>query len=64
MQPLSVRRLIQPPPPRQLPSELSQAEQGAVCRFVDEVEAAWGVRFAPGFDPGLRFMAHVWEPLR
>jgi hypothetical protein len=50
--------------PLQLLHQLSTGEQAAVRRFVDRVEAAWGVRFAPGFDPGLRFMAHVWEPLR
>jgi hypothetical protein len=25
------------------------------------VEAIW---FPPGYTPGLRFMSHLWEPLR
>lgn len=51
-------------PPSQLLCELAEQEQDTVRRFVDDVEAAWGVRFAPGFDPTLQYMAHLWEPLR
>ena len=50
--------------PRQLPHQLSEPDRAAVIAFVDQVEGAWGVRFTPGYDPELRFMAHVWEPLR
>ena len=53
-----------PPPLAQTLEQLSAAEQRRVRSFVDDVEAAWGVRFRPGFDPALPFMAHVWEPLR
>ena len=48
----------------QLPHQLPDADRAAVVQFVDEVEGSWGVRFAPGYDPELRFMAHLWEPLR
>lgn len=53
-----------PTPRPQLLHELGPGEQAAIERFVDEVEGAWGLRFPPGFNPDLRFMAHVWEPLR
>ena len=33
-------------------------------RFVAEVEKRWGVAFQPGRNPDLKFMAHLWEPLR
>ena len=48
----------------QLPHQLAQDYRAAVVAFVDQVEGAWGVRFTPGYDPELRFMAHLWEPLR
>ena len=48
----------------QLLHQLSGTEQKAIVRFVDDVEAAWGLRFQPGFNPDLPFMAHLWEPLR
>jgi hypothetical protein len=48
----------------QLLHQLSGTEQAAIVRFVDDVEAAWGLRFQPGFNPDLPFMAHLWEPLR
>lgn len=44
--------------------QLDEAQRAQIERFVDDVEAAWGVSFPPGFDPDLPFMAHVWEPLR
>ncbi|KAL4459101.1 hypothetical protein ABPG75_013966 [Micractinium tetrahymenae] len=44
--------------------QLSGKQRAQIRQFVDEVEAAWGVSFQPGFDPDLPFMAHVWEPLR
>ncbi|PRW60464.1 expressed protein isoform A [Chlorella sorokiniana] len=47
-----------------LPHQLGEADRAAVMAFVDQVEGAWGVRFTPGYDPELRFMAHLWEPLR
>lgn len=52
------------PPALQLLGDLSREEQHTIRRFVDRVEAAWGVRFEPGFNPDLHFMCHVWEPLR
>lgn len=33
-------------------------------QMVDELEAALRVKFPPGYTPGLRFMSHLWEPLR
>jgi hypothetical protein len=33
-------------------------------RMVADVEAVLGVKFAPGYTPGLKFMAHLWEPLK
>jgi hypothetical protein len=33
-------------------------------QMVDQLEAALRVKFNPGYTPGLRFMSHLWEPLR
>ena len=43
---------------------LGPGEQTAVDDFVAAVESKWEINFLPGYDPSLRFMAHVWEPLR
>ena len=32
--------------------------------FLAKVERDWGVKFPPGSNPGVSFMAHLWEPLR
>ena len=32
--------------------------------FLAKVEREWGVKFPPGSNPGVTFMAHLWEPLR
>ena len=32
--------------------------------FLAKVEREWGVKFPPGSNPGVSFMAHLWEPLR
>lgn len=45
------------------PAELAPAEAGAVAAFLARVEERWGAAFPPGYDPSLRFMAHIWEPL-
>ncbi|KAF8073253.1 NIFU1 [Scenedesmus sp. PABB004] len=37
---------------------------GEPGRMVNALQEALGVAFAPGYTPGLRFMAHLWEPLR
>lgn len=44
--------------------QLSEPEQANIRGFLDDVERAWGFRFAPGYDPHLPFMCHLWEPLR
>jgi hypothetical protein len=46
------------------PEDLSAKELQTVREFLIKVEKAWGIRFPEGHDPSLRFMAHVWEPLR
>jgi hypothetical protein len=33
-------------------------------QMVDQLETALHVKFPPGYTPGLRFMSHLWEPLR
>jgi hypothetical protein len=33
-------------------------------QMVDQLEAALRVKFPAGYTPGLRFMSHLWEPLR
>jgi hypothetical protein len=38
--------------------------QASSERFVNEVERRWGVKFPEGRNPDLKFMAHLWEPLR
>jgi len=38
--------------------------QAASERFVNEVERRWEVKFPEGRNPDLKFMAHLWEPLR
>lgn len=43
---------------------LDPEEQTAVEDFVAAVEKKWDMDFPPGYDSSLRFMAHVWEPLR
>jgi hypothetical protein len=44
--------------------DLSPADMATASAFVDAVQEAWGVSYAPGRTPGLSFMAHLWEPLR
>lgn len=47
------------------PSDLAARGLGAEPgRMAAELERIWGHRFAPGRAPGLRFMSHLWEPLR
>lgn len=33
-------------------------------QLVEAVEAAWKLKFPPGYNPNISFMAHLWEPLR
>ncbi len=33
------------------------------ARMVDQLEATWGIRFEPGYNPNVEFMGHLWEPL-
>ena len=39
-------------------------EAAQVWSFLAKVEEGWGVKFPPGSNPGVSFMAHLWEPLR
>ncbi|WIA21765.1 hypothetical protein OEZ85_000927 [Tetradesmus obliquus] len=32
-------------------------------QMVEELQAAWGVSFEPGYNPGVSFLGHLWEPL-
>ena len=45
-------------------ADLPREQRDAIEAFVREVEKRWGVTFAAGRNPALRFMAHLWEPLR
>ena len=38
--------------------------QATVTEFAREVEAAYNISLADGYNPDIRFMAHMWEPLR
>ena len=40
-----------------------QAKQ-QVQQFVEDVQCKWRYRLPPGRNPGIKFMAHLWEPLR
>lgn len=44
--------------------ELPPDSMRLVKEFIAQVEKRWEVAFPAGFDPSLRYMAHVWEPLR
>jgi hypothetical protein len=33
-------------------------------QMVSKLEAALGVKFPPGYNPGLAFMSHLWEDLQ
>ena len=44
--------------------DLSPMQRCSVDDFVAQVEQKWDIKFEDGYDPSLRFMAHVWEPLR
>lgn len=44
--------------------DLGPEDAGAVARFIRDAERLWSVKFQPGYDPKLSYMAHVWEPLR
>ena len=39
-------------------------ETDQVAHFTTECEKRWNVRFQWGNNPHIRFMAHLWEPLR
>lgn len=45
--------------------ELKSKGQGHfLSQMVDDLEACWSLRLEPGYTPGLRFMGHLWEPLK
>ena len=39
-------------------------DQRSINTFIDECQERWGVQLPPGYQEGLRYMAHLWEPLR
>ena len=43
---------------------LGQAEEEEIEWWIGEVEHTWGIAFEPGRTGGLRFMAHMREPLK
>ena len=43
---------------------LGQAEEEEIEWWIGEVEHTWGIAFEPGRTDGLKFMAHMREPLR
>jgi pimeloyl-ACP methyl ester carboxylesterase len=45
-------------------ADLTDEERCGVTTYVARVEAKYGQRFGPGRNPDVRFMAHLWEPLR
>ena len=45
-------------------AELPREQRDAIEAYVREMERRWGVTFPAGRNPNLRFMAHLWEPLR
>ncbi|WIA21228.1 hypothetical protein OEZ85_000471 [Tetradesmus obliquus] len=45
-------------------SDMTGELAGVPGQLVDQLEAALHVKFPPGYTPGLRFMSHLWEPLR
>lgn len=34
------------------------------AQMVDELEDSWNLKLTPGHTPGLKFMGHLWEPLK
>lgn len=44
--------------------DLAPDTRAAIEGLVDELEAKLGWTFAPGFDPSLKFMDHLWQPLK
>ncbi|GBF96822.1 hypothetical protein Rsub_09678 [Raphidocelis subcapitata] len=34
-----------------------------VARMADRLCAVWGLELPPGYNPGLKFMGHLWDPL-
>jgi hypothetical protein len=37
---------------------------GIPSTMVDQLQDVLGITFEPGHTPGLRFMSHLWEPLK
>lgn len=35
-----------------------------LSEMVDELEDCWGFKLQPGYTPGIKFMGHLWEPLK
>ena len=44
--------------------DLTPSERAAVSDYVERIESKYGRPFAPGHNPDVSFMAHLWEPLR
>jgi hypothetical protein len=39
-------------------------DQAMVRSYVSQIETKFNIKFEPGHNPDLEFMAHLWEPLR
>jgi hypothetical protein len=37
---------------------------GRADDLVHQLEGAWGLCFRPGYNPGIKFMSHLWQPIR
>lgn len=34
------------------------------AQMVDELESVWHLKLVPGYDPNIKFMGHLWEPVK
>jgi hypothetical protein len=37
---------------------------GSPDDLVKQLESAWGLCFKPGYNPDIKFMSHLWQPIR
>lgn len=46
------------------PADLTAQQSAHIDRFLLDVERTFNCTFAPGHNPSLRFLCHLWQPLR
>lgn len=46
------------------PAHLTPGQAAEVDAFVLDVQHTFNCTFAPGYNPSLRFLSHLWQPLR